>query len=169
MSSQLEHHTTTFNQNKFPIVLVCDGVQSPANIGSLFRICDALGIEKIIFCNSEINLRSTRLTRTSRSTHKIVDFKVAENCLNEINTLEDKGYKLIALEITENSIPVEEYLCNNEDKIALIIGNEQSGISEEILTRNLEAVHINMYGNNSSMNVVQATSITLYNLINKLK
>ena len=169
MSSQLDHSSSKFTKNKFPIVLVCDGVRSPANIGSLFRVCDALGIEKIIFCNASINFSSTRLLRTARNTHKKVDYTISDNCLEEINVLKQKGYRLLALEITDNSIPIEEINTEKSDKIALVIGNEQHGISEKILSQVSTSTHINMYGKNSSMNVVQATSIALYSIINKLK
>ena len=166
---QLEHSSSKFTKNKFPVVLVCDGVQSPANIGSLFRICDALGIIKIVFCNASINFSSTRLLRTSRNTHKKVDYSISSNSIEELDSLRQKGYKILALEITKNSIPIEEINTNKSDKIALVIGNEQFGISEEILNQISTSTHINMYGENSSMNVVQATSIALYSLINKLK
>jgi len=169
MSNQLNHTNTRFTKNNFPIVLICDGVQSPANIGSLFRISDALGIEKIIFCNASINLSSTRLLRTSRNTHKKVVHISSDNCLEEINALKQKGYRLLALEITDNSIPIEDISIDKNEKIAIIIGNEQHGISEEILNQIPISTHINMYGENSSMNVVQATSIALYNMISKLK
>ena len=168
-SSQLIHSSTNFTKNKFPVVLVCDGVQSPANIGSLFRICDALGVEKIVFCNASINFSSTRLLRTARNTHKIVDYSISNNCIEEIESIQQKGYKLIALEITDKSIPVEDLSIEKGEKIALIIGNEKHGISEEALALIPTSIHINMFGKNSSMNVVQATSIGLYSLINKLK
>ena len=57
----------------------------------------------------------------------------------------------------------------NQQKIALVIGNEQLGISAEVLELVQQTIHIEMFGKNSSMNVVQAAGIGLYSLINKLK
>jgi tRNA G18 (ribose-2'-O)-methylase SpoU len=51
---QLTHYNSTFNKQTFPIILVCDNITNAPNIGSLFRTADAFGIEKIIFCGSEI-------------------------------------------------------------------------------------------------------------------
>lgn len=169
MPNQLNHTNTAFTKKSFPIILICDGVQSPANIGSLFRICDALGIAKIIFCNASINFSSTRLLRTARNTHKKVEYTISNNCLEEIKILKQSGYSLLALEITDNSIPIEEFDIAKDEKIAMIIGNEQHGVSDEILNQISTSIHINMYGDNSSMNVVQAASIALYNLTSKLK
>ncbi len=168
MSLQHTHKSSNFKTKKFPIVLVCDGVQSPSNIGSLFRICDALGILEIIFCNAIINLDSPRLQKTARSTQRKVSYSESNNILKTIEEFNQKGFKPIALEITDNSISLEKLSLLNNEKIALIIGNEQEGISEKTLEFIPLSVHIEMFGDNSSMNVVQATSIALHSLINKL-
>jgi tRNA G18 (ribose-2'-O)-methylase SpoU len=78
-----------------------------------------------------------------------------------------KGYDIIALEISDISIPSER-IALDKKAVVLIIGNEQFGISDEILALTSKHMHIEMYGENSSMNVVQATGIALYTLVNKL-
>lgn len=135
-----------------------------ANIGSIFRLADAFNIEKIIFCGSPFNPVSNRLRRTARSTQARVIFEFAENTSEEILKLKDKHYKIYALEITSNSIPLEKINFKNDIKIALIIGNERHGIEESLLNLADQIVHINMFGQNSSMNVTQATGITLYEI-----
>ena len=52
MIIQLSHKESNHSEKVFPIVLICDGLKSPSNIGGVFRVCDALGIPKIIFCNN---------------------------------------------------------------------------------------------------------------------
>ena len=83
MSRQLTHHTTEFEERKFPLVLVLDGVASPANIGSLFRLADAFNIEKLILCGPELDLNTPRIQKTARSTIARVDHMHRENCLEE--------------------------------------------------------------------------------------
>ena len=68
MNKQLSHTESNQAQRKFPLTLVADGLQSPANVGSLFRVCEAFGIEEIYFCNSLINFDSPRLKKTARNT-----------------------------------------------------------------------------------------------------
>ena len=79
------------------------------------------------------------------------------------------SYQLIALEITDESKALETLKVENDKPVALIVGNENFGISEAVLKQCNEVVHIDMYGKNSSMNVVQATSIALYAITNQLK
>ena len=165
--SQLNHYNSNFKKQKFPITLVCDNVTNAPNIGSLFRAADTFGVEELIFCGIDISL-GKRITKTSRSTEKYVTHKVEEDIKNVLQDLKSKKYYLIALEITENSQELSQFILNTKQPIALITGDENFGVSEAILDLADAVIHINMYGNNSSMNAVQATSITLYELTKQL-
>lgn len=168
MDFQHTHSTSPFAVRSFPLIVVCDSLLSPANIGGLFRICDAFGVTKIIFHNSIIDFNSSRLKRTSRETHKKVDYTFSHDILSTLGGYKNDNFDIIALEISGISLPSEKIELK-EKGVILIIGNEQSGISEEILAFTSKHMHIEMYGKNSSMNVVQATGIALYILTNKLK
>ena len=147
--------------------MVCDNVNNAPNIGSLFRTADAFGIEELIFCGSDIPL-GKRMTKTSRSTEKYVNHSIQADIETQIKTLKANNYYLIALEISENSQPLTDFTLNTKQPIALILGDENFGVSESILQQVDAIVHINMFGNNSSMNVVQATSIALYEITKQL-
>ena len=165
---QLNHYNSTFKKQKFPITLICDNVTNAPNIGSLLRISDALGVEELIFCGENSQL-GKRMKKTSRSTEKYVSYKEESDILQVVTSLKAKRYFIIALEITDSSISLDDFILNTNQPIALIIGNENVGVSEDILKLADEIVHIKMFGENTSMNVVQATSITLYELIKQLQ
>ncbi len=169
MSHQLSHKENRFTPREFDITLICDHLESPANQGSLFRICEAFGVKEIIFYGNPIDINSSRLKRTARSTQKLIPYKSVTE-LNEVFTqLKSQNTLLIGLEITTNSTPISKITATIDDKIALFIGSEKNGINEELLQQ-LDAVyHIPMYGTNSSMNVIQATGIALHALTNKLR
>jgi tRNA (guanosine-2'-O-)-methyltransferase len=164
---QLTHYNTQFKQHKFPIILVCDNVNNATNIGSLFRIADAFGIEKIIFCGEHIPL-GRKMTKTSRATEKVVRFKTCKNIIEVVKRLKVDGYSVISLEITRKSSPIHTFQFAKEKPIALIVGDENFGISEAVLKLSNEIIHINMFGQNSSMNVVQATNIALYEITKQI-
>lgn len=165
---QLTHENTYFEKRNFPITLVCDRIFFQQNIGSLFRIGEAFGIEKIIFIGKNIPLTPRKINKTSRSTHLQIPHFILEETADAIPLLQKEDYQIIALEITTNSIPIQQLTVAKNQKIALVIGNEIDGISESLLTIAKQITHITMYGNNSSMNVVQATSIALYEISNRL-
>lgn len=168
MSEQLQHNNKRFVKKQFPITLICDRVNSPANIGSIFRIADSFGIEQIYFCGEDITVISKRMQRTARSTHELIPYEQTESIVDTVQLLASRGYTLLALEITDTSIPVSEYTSTPEEKIALIIGEENFGVSDEVLELVQQSVHIPMYGNNSSMNVATATGIALYEITKQL-
>ncbi|TYA78632.1 TrmH family RNA methyltransferase [Seonamhaeicola marinus] len=164
---QLTHYNNNFSKRIFPITVVCDNVTNAPNIGSLFRICDAFGIEKLILCGNSIPF-GRKMTKTSRATEKSVNFEIHDSALDIISDLKSKDYNIISLEITNESKPI--HLCKfSQDKpIVLIIGDENFGIQEPLLKLSDATIHIDMFGQNSSMNVVQATNIALYEITKQL-
>ena len=165
-TTQLNHSDTAFKKRKFPIVLVCDNISKAPNIGSLFRLADAFGIEKIMFCGHNIPL-GRRMTKTSRSTDKVVTYETHADSLNIVQHLKTEHFTIVSLEITSNSVPMHQQRFDNQP-IALVIGDENHGVSDAILKISDKVIHIDMFGHNSSMNVVQATSIALYEITKQL-
>ncbi|GAA4975076.1 TrmH family RNA methyltransferase [Algibacter aquimarinus] len=164
---QLTHYNTKFKKQTFPIILVCDNVTNAPNIGSLFRTADTFGIEKLILCGEGIQL-GRKMAKTSRATEKVVNYEIKKTATEVIDDLKSKKYQIISLEITNSSKPIHEFQISKEKPIALIIGDENFGISEHILKSSDEIIHIYMFGQNSSMNVVQATNIALYEITKQL-
>lgn len=160
---QLDHYSSTFSKRTFPITLVCENVTNAPNVGSLFRTADAFGVEKLILCGEHIPL-GRKMTKTSRATQNYVDFEVCNNASEAVLLLKNKGYQIIALEITNNSHALHTFQFSNKQPIALIIGDENFGISETILNMSDAIIHLEMFGQNSSMNVVQATSVALFEI-----
>ena len=88
---QLTHYNSNFKKQKHPITLVCDNITNAPNLGSLFRLADAFGIENIIFCGDNVSL-GKRMTKTSRSTEKYVNHKIETSIKDTIVDLKTKNY-----------------------------------------------------------------------------
>lgn len=143
--------------------MVCDGIQSPANLGALFRICDAFGVLEII-SSERIPLHSRRLIKSARNTQAHIAFRQEQVLTETIVQLRAEGYETLGLEITTHSVPLPQFKSVPLTHIVLVIGNESEGISDEVLALLPTVLHIPMFGSNSSMNVIQATAIALYEL-----
>ena len=165
---QLTHYNTNFKKQTFPITLVCDNVTNAPNIGSLFRIADAFGVEKLVLCGETIPI-GRKMTKTSRATEKVVPYEWKENTFNTVEAYIKDNYQIVSLEITSNSKPINSLKFSKDQPIAIVIGDENFGVSEDILSISDTIVHINMFGQNSSMNVVQATNIALYEITKQLQ
>lgn len=165
---QLTHYNSRFQPHQFPIILICENVTNAANIGSLFRTADAFGIEKLIFCGQPL-LFNRKMAKSSRATEKYVNYEWHAHTETVLKTLKEAGRQIIALEITDESVPLSIVKLDAKTPIVLLIGDENFGISEPCLELAHLTVHINMFGQNSSMNVVQAASIGLYEITRQME
>lgn len=167
MSTQLTHETTNFETKVFPLIVVCDEIYFQQNIGSIFRICDAFGIQKILFTGEHFVFSERKINKTSRNTHKTVPYEIIREKQDVINFLEQEKYTIIALEITSKSTEISQLEIINEPT-ALLIGSEIYGLSKELLNIANKSTHITMFGKNSSMNVTHALAIATQHITSKM-
>ena len=161
---QLNHNHHHAKHKKYPVCFLAHDFDVPMNIGSLFRIADALGIEKIYLSGTSLTPPNAKLRKTSRATEKHVPFSYEKTPLDIIQKLKSEGYTIICLEITSSSIDISEVSFSNTEKFCLILGSEKSGVCQELLNESDFTFDIPMMGQNSSMNVATACSIAAYEI-----
>lgn len=161
---QLDHSVHKATSKKYPICYLAHDIDIPMNVGSFFRIADALGVEKIFLTGNSITPPNPKIKKTSRATEKYVEYEYQKDPILVISNLKESGYKIISLEITSASIDVRDFHVSDEEKICLILGSENTGVCQELLDVSDASIHIPMLGNNSSMNVANACSIATYEL-----
>jgi len=170
---QLTHAEHKTSDHKYPLRIIADNITGPDNVGSLFRLCDAMGIEKLYLCGDTATPPNSKIKKTSRSTENYVDFEYQADSIGLVTKLKAAGYLIISLEITTSSIPItstsfSDALANNKP-ICLILGSENTGIDQKLLALSDITTHITMHGNNSSMNVISAASIACYEITSSYK
>ena len=164
---QLSHHTHKSLKAKRTFQIFAEQLKSPYNVGSLFRLADALGIQKIYFGGDTPLPPNRKVTKTSRSTEKYVLFEQRTNANKLITELKANKHIVIALELCDQSVPLNTISLEKNRPICLILGDEKMGVSQDSLEAADLVIHIPMLGENSSMNVIQACSIAAYTLINQ--
>ena len=164
MIQQQSHDETLNSDQQRNIVLICDSVTSPANLGGLFRLCDAFGVRELLICNSNFDPESNRFKRTARNTQESVTYRVIEDISEAISELKENKFHILGLEITNQSTPIQNLDTPSNKSIALVVGGERHGISDDVLRLTDATVHIEMYGTNSSVNVTHAAAIALFKL-----
>lgn len=149
-----------------PIVLVLDNVLDTYNIGSFFRLADAIAAEKVYLCGPVVTPPNIKIHRASIGTWKWIPWEHFENTLDCVKQLKKEGYQIIACEQDTKSV---NYLKAKYKKpIALIAGSESYGVSPEILKLVDQIIEIPMYGINVSLNVLVATAIIGYDIVSKI-
>lgn len=168
---QLNHSDYSHEHKKFPIYLILDNINDAVNIGSIFRLSDALGIKKVFVCGAikAEEFKNKKIIRVSRNTICYVDYEICNDIAKCIGKLKEIKTKILALEITNHSVPVQDYPFEKNNAYAFVLGNEQHGVSQQVLDNVDGTVHIDMFGNNSSMNVSVATGIAVSQCLNKIR
>lgn len=146
------------NSNNNGPTIICDGIQTPENFGSILRVADATGCQSIRLLDSELDLANKKLSKIARSTeqHLNIQHLTLEHFIEQRHRFK----QLCALEITTQSTSLFDTNISRCDGI--VIGHESSGIRASLLSYCEGAIHLPMYGINGSMNVSHALSVFLY-------
>lgn len=143
-----------------PMYFVLENIYDTYNIGGLFRLADALAIEKIYICGQSEIPPNSKIKKASIGTYKVVPWEYKKTTGEAIEELKTAKIKIIAVEQAKNSVPYQkaDYLS----PVALILGNETYGVTPETLKLADTIVEIPMWGINKSLNVIVSAAIVSY-------
>ncbi|MBR3559716.1 MAG: RNA methyltransferase [Bacteroidales bacterium] len=149
-------------QHKTPVVLVLDNIRSMHNVGSAFRTCDAFNVERLYLCGITATPPQKEIAKTALGATESVDWKYVEHVDELAKNLKSEGYAIVLVEQTDTSVMLQDMDFAQYEKIALFVGNEVFGISDELLPLCDVAVEIPQFGTKHSLNVAVATGIVLW-------
>lgn len=148
---------------KLPVYVVLHNIRSNYNVGSIFRSSDGAMIEKLFLCGYTPHPPRKEILKTALGATESVNWEYTKNTLDVIKQIKSLGLKIVALELTDRSIPYYDF--NKIDfPICLVVGNEISGVSQEILDHCDYAIEIPQYGIKQSLNVAVAYGIAIFKL-----
>lgn len=152
----------------FPIIAILDNLRSAYNVGSIFRTTCCAYIEKLILCGITATPPHSGIEKTALGTTEFVPWEYELSTLSAVEKLKKKGYKIASLELTDKSIPIQK-ITSKDFPLALIIGNEVDGVSEEVLKLSDIILEIPLFGEKESLNVAVAFGVALFLLLDKCK
>lgn len=149
------------------IYIVLDNVLDTYNIGSIFRLADAVAVKKIYLCGGTEIPPNHRIKKASINTTEWVEWEYAETALQAVRNLQFSitNLQTIAVEQSKKSVPYDKF--NYNLPICLIVGHESDGVSKEVLEISDAIVELPMFGVNISLNVMVSLGIVLYEVIEK--
>ena len=153
-----------------PIYLILENVYDTYNIGGLFRLADALAVEKLYLCGEMETPPNSRILKASIGTYKVVPWEYKTSTKEAIHDLrQQKGEKPISIYAVEQSKDSVNYQSiPYESPVALIVGNETYGVLPETMTLVDKTVEIPMWGINKSLNVIVSAAIVSYWVAGKI-
>jgi len=152
----------------FPISAILENIRSAYNVGSMFRTSACFNLEKVYLVGITAAPPHPGVEKTALGATSMVSWEKWEATLPLVQKLKSEGYLILALELTNKSIPIQD-LKDAENPIALIVGNEVDGVSQEALTLADKVIKIPLYGKKESLNVAVAFGIAVFYLTELFK
>ncbi|MCR4325076.1 MAG: TrmH family RNA methyltransferase [Candidatus Curtissbacteria bacterium] len=150
------------------IYIICDNILDTYNIGSIFRLADAVAASKVYLCGNNIALPPYhRITKAAVGTDKWVPWEHVRTTKVAILKLRKQvpGIKIVAIEQDKKSVDYRTF--DYGEPIAFIVGHETTGVSRGVLDLADVIVELPIYGVNVSLNVMVSLAIVLYRAIEK--
>jgi tRNA G18 (ribose-2'-O)-methylase SpoU len=163
-----EEQLEKIKQSRKEIYIVLDNVLDTYNIGSIFRLADAVGAKKIFLCAGSETPPNHRIKKASVGTWQWVQWEYVAETSSAISNLQSQipNIKIVGVELDRRAIDYTK--AEYSLPIALVVGHESDGISKEILDMCDEIVQLPMMGINKSLNVMVSLGIVLYETLEKM-
>jgi len=138
--------------------IAIDQVQDPGNMGTIIRTADAAGVDAVIIGEGTVDIYNPKVVRSGQGSHFHLPI-VKTNLSAFINTLKERHIPVYgtALENGRNYREIEK-----TDTFCLILGNEGSGVSKQVLSKTDTNLYIPIHGKSESLNVAVAAGILMY-------
>lgn len=145
---------------KRQIIVVLDNVRSALNVGAIFRTCDAAGVSKLFLCGITPFPPHPKVLKTALGADEFVDYTYEKDVSKTIDYLTANDFTIISIEQTKKSQMYTD--IKFPDKIALVFGNEITGVQKAFLDKSAMHVELPMVGRKESLNVATTAGIMLY-------
>lgn len=153
--------------DKHPVIVILDDVRSMHNVGSVFRTCDGFAVTALYLCGYTPQPPHRDIHKTALGATDTVIWRHFTSVTDAISQCKADGYKIWAVEQVHNSISLQQFHPQPEEKIALVLGNEVSGVSEEAIKLSDGCIEIPQWGTKHSLNISVAAGVVLWEIVRK--
>ena len=153
---------------KIPVCLLLDNVRSLHNVGSAFRTADAFSIEKLVLTGITGTPPHREIEKTALGATTSVAWTHQENAADAVAALKSEGWKIVIVEQTNESIPLQTFAAADDEKVCLVFGNEVNGVSDEVIDLADVAVEIPQSGTKHSLNISVCVGIVVWEIYRKI-
>jgi 23S rRNA (guanosine2251-2'-O)-methyltransferase len=154
---------TLYKVKKLPVCVLLNSIRSNYNVGAIFRTSDGAMIEKLFLCGYTPCPPKKEVLKTALGSTDSVKWEYAKDAKTVISQLKNNGIQICALELTDKSIPYHQ-IKSDDFPICLVVGNEITGVSQELLDLCDKSIEIPQYGIKQSLNVAVAYGVAIFEL-----
>lgn len=156
------------DSEKIPVIIVMDNIRSMHNVGSVFRTADAFLAQGIYLCGYTPQPPHRDINKTALGATETVDWKYFSTTAEAVKSLREEGYKILAIEQVENSTLLHKVTAGRHERLAIVFGNEVSGVDAGVLALCDGSIEIPQMGMKHSLNISVAAGIVLWELFKQL-
>lgn len=149
---------------KLPVTVVLDNVRSEMNVGSVFRTADAFLIERIILCGITPQPPKSEIHKTALGAEESVSWQYYPSTLAAIEELKSAGYAICSIEQVHDSVSLKDFEVKQGQKLAIVLGNEVKGVSQEVVDASDCCVEIPQEGTKHSLNISCCAAIVMWHI-----
>lgn len=153
--------------DKTPLIAVLENIRSAYNVGSVFRTADAFLLEAIYITGYTCIPPHKEIKKTALGAEDTVSWKHFKNAAEAIKSLKEDGYKVYAVEQAINSLMLQKLQFNTTEKIAVIFGNEVTGVEQETIQQCDGCIEIPQLGMKHSLNIATAAGVVLWEIVRR--
>jgi 23S rRNA (guanosine2251-2'-O)-methyltransferase len=150
---------------KMPIIAVLENVRSAYNVGSLFRTADAFLLEAVYICGYTAYPPHKEIKKTALGAEETVSWEYFKNVGDAIELLRTRNYQVYAVEQTVNSHSLQDLDFQKDEKIAVIFGNEVTGVEQSTIGLTDGCIEIPQLGMKHSLNIATAAGVVIWELV----
>ena len=151
---------------KIPLIVILDNIRSMNNVGSIFRTCDAFVVEKLYLCGITATPPHKDIAKTALGATESVDWEYAEKVVDLVKSLQKNNIKVYLVEQTDSSVLLNQFQFP-EEKMAIVLGNEVFGVTDDLLPLCNGAIEIPQHGTKHSLNVTIAAGVVIWEVFKK--
>ncbi len=153
---------------RHPVVVLLDDVRSLYNVGSVFRTADAFHIEAVVTCGFTPSPPRPEISKTALGADVVVPYRSFPHVSDAINAYRSSGFTIMAAEIGHGSRRPDK-LELSQFPVVVVMGNELTGVSQQVLAMCDGMLEIPMFGTKHSLNVAVATGIILSDIVHRYR
>lgn len=150
---------------KTPVIAVLENIRSAYNVGSVFRTADAFLLEAVYLVGYTARPPHKEIRKTALGAEDSVTSAYFASTAEAIADLRLKGYRVFAVEQVHNSILLQEWPLKPDEKIAVLFGNEVTGVEQSSIGLCDGCIEIPQLGMKHSINIATAAGVVLWEIV----
>jgi len=154
---------------KLPVRIILDNIRSLVNVGSVFRTSDAFLVEEIVLCGITATPPHREIHKTALGATESVNWRYVKSTADIVKEYQNHEIKVYAVEQAEGSMMLDNIKFNFDNEVAIVMGNEVKGVSDEVMKLVDGCIEIPQFGTKHSLNISVTTGIVVWELFQQFQ